>query len=44
MDRLRAFEVCVTVVSRGGFARVADAPGTSIGGTRPIPALPRTAK
>lgn len=29
MDRLRAFEVFVTVVSRGGFARAADALGTS---------------
>jgi DNA-binding transcriptional LysR family regulator len=29
MDRLRAFEVFVTVVSRGGFARAADALDTS---------------
>ncbi|AME28166.1 LysR family transcriptional regulator [Burkholderia sp. PAMC 26561] len=29
MDRLRAFEVFVTVVSRSGFARAADALGTS---------------
>ncbi|MEK7914941.1 LysR family transcriptional regulator [Burkholderia contaminans] len=29
MDRLRAFEVFVTVVSRGGFARAADVLGTS---------------
>ena len=29
MDRLRAFEVFVTVVTRGGFARAADALGTS---------------
>jgi len=29
MDRLRAFEVFVTVVARGGFARAADVLGTS---------------
>lgn len=29
MDRLRAFEVFVTVVSRGGFARAAEVLGTS---------------
>lgn len=29
MDRLRAFEVFVTVVNRGGFARAADALDTS---------------
>ncbi len=29
MDRLRAFEVFVTVVNRGGFARAAEALGTS---------------
>jgi len=29
MDRLRAFEVFVTVVTRGGFARAADVLGTS---------------
>src|ERR1700739_2706434 len=29
MDRLRAFEVFVTVVSRGSFTRAADALGTS---------------
>ena len=29
MDRLRAFEVFVSVVARGGFARAADALGTS---------------
>ena len=29
MDRLRAFEIFTTVVARGGFARAADALGTS---------------